>query len=153
MVQPLAKRYRNENMRSMPFTFGRQPLPSVQLKPTKPKMRTMRARSLRTERSKWRRSSRLSFMPRKKGLNSPYPLCYPLLLSRDKRLSVHSPLALSMYDSHGDSTSRWGIMSASKWKLYSSYKESVERESMQIPSHWNMIPNRHLMKLRKLLNL
>jgi len=39
-------------------------------------------------------------------LNSPYPLRYPLLLSRDKRLSVHSPLALSMYDSHGDSTSR-----------------------------------------------
>ena len=35
-----------------------------------------------------------------------YPLRYPLLLSRDKRLSVHSPLALSMYDSHGDSTSR-----------------------------------------------
>ena len=106
MVQPLTPRFRNENMRSMPFTLGKQPLPSVQLKPTKPKMRTMRARSLRTERYKWRRSSRLSFMPRKKGLNSPYPLRYPLLLSRDKRLSVHSPLTPSMNDSHGDSTSR-----------------------------------------------
>jgi len=39
-------------------------------------------------------------------------------------------------------------MSASKWKPYPSYKESVERKSMQIPSHWEMIPNRHLMKLR-----
>ena len=40
------------------------------------------------------------------ALHTPYPLRYPLLLSRDKRLSVHNPLALSMYDSHGDSTSR-----------------------------------------------
>jgi len=39
-------------------------------------------------------------------------------------------------------------MSASKWKPYPSYKESVERESIQIPSHWEMISNRHLMKLR-----
>ena len=48
----------------------------------------------------------MSVLQKKKAVNRGYPLRYSLLLGRDKRLSVHSPLALSMYDSHGDSTSR-----------------------------------------------